>query len=267
MWECGCGFANNDSAAVCAACGAQAPSRGERAGSLVLVNLRTKQRIEVTRPGGIIGRAGDFCPESFSPRVSRVHLVAEAHENGTWTLEFVGRHKTEIDAAGVWAPLEPDMPREVMGGEKLRMADMLFRIEVVPGAPATPPAATAYAPREANSSLNASRRFANEAADDTEAREAVTDPEYPAEPWEDESYEPDAAAADSCGEGHHADDAPNPGEESDAPRQIGWVVRCPVCGAAYPVDEPDDRIDACPACFDPLDAASISRCAPQPLYE
>lgn len=259
MWVCECGFANNDASAACAACGAQAPSNGESAGSLVLVNLRTRQRIEIARPGGIIGRAGDFCPDSFTPRVSRVHLIAEAHENGSWTLEFVGRHKTEIDAAGVWTPLEPDMPREVVGGEKLRMADMLFRIEVVPGTPAAPSTSATHGSLETDAS-----RAACHSAKEEMPNNAMD--EYLSNSSEDEACGNDGYGPCCDDEAYSADDLET-AEEPDAPEQIGWVVRCPVCGAAYPVDGPDARLDTCPACFDPLDSSKISRCAPQPLYE
>lgn len=256
MWECGCGFANDDSAPACAACGMRAPSRNEEPGSLVLINLRTRQRIEVKRPGGIIGRAGDFCPDAFSPRVSRVHLIAEVHDGGNWTLEFVGRHKTELDAAGAWAPLEPDAPREVVGGEKLRMADMLFRLEVVPGNPtASYPSAQAEAP-----TCDAHRP----SKDGTDAGGGGVpfDPSAEYEPFPEPAQEP------SCGDDADCEfeDASEADEEQTPPQQVGWVIRCPVCGAAYPATGPDTRIDVCPSCFDPLDASKIAHCAPQPIY-
>ncbi|WP_350455414.1 hypothetical protein [Slackia heliotrinireducens] len=159
MWLCTCGFANPDSSQACSACGAArsdgmqapapapAPEQAERiepacqtepssdaafaSGSLMLENARTHETIEVTMPGGILGRAGDFAPDSFSPQVSGVHLIAECTD-GTWTLEFVGRNATSINAAGEWVPLVAGMPRTVRGGELLKMADMLFRLSVIP---------------------------------------------------------------------------------------------------------------------------------------
>lgn len=206
MWECACGFANDDGAMRCVACDARPPVAEATRGSLTFVNLRTHERIVVTRPGGLVGRAGDFKPGSFSPRVSRVHLVAEAHDNGPWTIEFVGRHKTEIDASGTWVAMEPDQPREVVGGEKLRMADMIFRLEVA----------------SFDHALNRT---------DVDSQSEIE-------------------------------------EESDiGPVQIGWVVRCPVCGAAYHVENEQARIASCASCFDPMDAGKIARCAPQPEYE
>ncbi len=248
MWECSCGFINDDATRACLACGSPSPAPAETPGSLVLVNMSTRQRIEVKRPGGIIGRAGDFEPDSFSPRVSRMHLVAEAHDGKPWTLEFIGRHKTELDAAGVWAPMERDMPREVVGGEKLRMADMLFRIEVLPenAAPAFP---TGCIP------------------------EPLPCEESP-HPAQDNACDASPCAEDACDDGleetsdaYEARDEPDDrADDDDGPRQIGWVVRCPVCGTAYPVQGPEDRIAACSACFDPMDAREIARCAPQPTF-
>lgn len=266
MWECRCGFANDDGSPSCVACGASAPARNESPGSLVLTNLRTKQRIEIARPGGIIGRAGNFCPDSFSPRVSRVHLLAEAHNGGNWTLEFVGRHKTELDAAGVWTPLEPNMPREVVGGEKLRMADMLFRIEVVPGNPVSSQscAAANVAVSDACDALNGPIDDGPHPWDDEVSGSGREEDRFA--PFEDAA---DAEREEPCAndEDYAYESAPEPDENDDTPQQVGWVVRCPVCGTAYPVEGPDARVDACAACFDPLDGVKISRCAPQPVYE
>lgn len=236
MWECTCGFANDASARTCPACGANAPA-AETPGSLVLVDVRTGARIEIASPGGIVGRAGDFSPDLFSQRVSGVHLVAECR-SGTWTLEFVGRNPTALNAAGTWMPLEAGLPREVRGGELLKMADMLFSVEVAPEPASEPkPEAQDIVPEEGGACAS--------------------------------GFE---AAGETCGE--ILDDSPeNDGEnygeeyeEEPAPRIVGWAVRCPVCGVEYPVADESARMDTCPSCFDPLDARRIARTAASPIY-
>lgn len=251
MWECTCGFANDDGSTSCVACGAKHATVRTTSGSLVFVNLRTKERIEVTRPGGLIGRSGDFEPDSFSPRVSRVHLVAEAHDDGPWTLEFVGRHRTELDAAGSWVEMERDQPREVIGGEKLRMADMLFRLEVEPLAP----------------------RNRNEASgfegDDTRRQNygpSVQD-NNPCPRGEEEPEPGNAPRTDGVPEAGGASEVnTTPGADGD-PVQTGWIIRCPACGASHRVESEQARVARCDSCFDPLDAKRIARCAPQPAFE
>lgn len=287
MWECACGFANDDSAMRCVACDARPPIAEATRGSLTFVNLRTHERIVVTRPGGLIGRAGDFKPGSFSPRVSRVHLVAEAHDNGPWTIEFVGRHKTEIDASGTWVAMEPDQPREVVGGEKLRMADMIFRLEVAPVGQQneTSPADTK---NQAPSFGSRNQVYPVDTKNQENERSAFRQSDAVRESAEDrlesevrESRLDDVdresrsnGAADENGNADQTlgwtdiDPQSEIEEESDVgPVQIGWVVRCPVCGASYRVENEQARITSCASCFDPMDAGKIARCAPQPEYE
>lgn len=127
MRLCSCGFANADDAVACTACGA---TLGAGAPALFLEDLRSGTVVAVTPPGGVLGRAGDFEPDLFSPRVSGVHAVAVVSAEGRWTIEHVGRNESSVERAGVWSVLRTGAPQPLFGGETLKLADMVFRVRV-----------------------------------------------------------------------------------------------------------------------------------------
>lgn len=136
MQLCSCGFANNDDAMSCAACGAMLDAGpSDQSGpapssSLLLENLCTGETIRIPSPGGVLGRAGDFAPDSFSPRVSGVHAVVSASDGGAWTIEHTGRNASSVERGGVWSVLRAGAPQPLFGGETLKLADMVFRVRI-----------------------------------------------------------------------------------------------------------------------------------------
>lgn len=136
MQLCPCGFANNDDAMSCAACGAMLDAgSSDQTGpapssSLLLENLCTGETIRIPSPGGVLGRAGDFSPDSFSPRVSGVHAVVSTSDGGAWTIEHTGRNASSVERGGVWSVLRAGAPQPLFGGETLKLADMVFRVQL-----------------------------------------------------------------------------------------------------------------------------------------
>ncbi|WP_304426038.1 FHA domain-containing protein [uncultured Adlercreutzia sp.] len=257
MQLCSCGFANADDARTCTACGATlatSPTSAETQGdgrspageaadsplqasdnhpqqaptplaasTLLLEDVRTGEVIRCTAPGGVLGRAGDFSPDAFSPRVSGVHAVVALSEEGRWTLEHTGRNGTSVERGGAVTPLRAGAPWPLFGGETLKMADMLFRVSMEDApedAGAAARTASGSAPSESACSTPSS---ANEAA------------------------RTDANAETSGTNGAAA----------------GWSVRCPVCGTEHGVAGPEERVASCSFCRDALDARQIARVAPR----
>lgn len=151
MQLCACGFANGDDACACIACGkplahegnaVEDPSTAEPrpfaqddtkeapqpAPDLLLEDLCTGVVVRATAPGGILGRAGDFSPDAFSPRVSGVHAVVAASPEGRWTVEHTGRNESSVLRGGSWSTLRAGTPQPLFGGETLKLADMVFRV-------------------------------------------------------------------------------------------------------------------------------------------
>ena len=129
MRLCSCGCANPDDATHCAACGS-ALTHESAGGVLLLEEVRSDQVVRVTAPGGILGRAGDFSPDLFSPRVSGVHAVVATNAEGHWTIEHTGRNASAVESGGVWSDLRCGAPQPLFGGEMLKLADMVFRVQV-----------------------------------------------------------------------------------------------------------------------------------------
>lgn len=101
MRLCSCGFANPDDAMRCAACGG-AFSHESAGDTLLLEDVRSGEVVRIPAPGGILGRAGDFSPDLFSPRVSGVHAVVAVDSEGRWTIEHTGRNASAVaDGAAV----------------------------------------------------------------------------------------------------------------------------------------------------------------------
>lgn len=146
MKICGCGFANQDEAQVCLACGTslgvEVISEDESCanrlprGYLILENAArpTDDPIVVPVPGGILGRAGDFSPEVFSPRVSGIHAVLDFSQ-GRWFIKHLGRNKSYLLRADEWIELPREQAVELLSGDRLRLADMLFTISTAPDDP------------------------------------------------------------------------------------------------------------------------------------
>lgn len=129
MRLCSCGFANPDDAMRCAACGG-ALSHESAGDTLLLEDVRSGEVVRIPAPGGILGRAGDFSPDLFSPRVSGVHAVVAVDSEGRWTIEHTGRNASAVERGGVWSDLRCGAPQPLFGGEMLKLADMVFRVQV-----------------------------------------------------------------------------------------------------------------------------------------
>ena len=129
MRLCSCGFANPDDAMRCAACGG-ALSHESAGDTLLLEDVRSEEVVRIPAPGGILGRAGDFSPDLFSPRVSDVHAVVAVDSEGRWTIEHTGRNASAVERGGVWSDLRCGAPQPLFGGEMLKLADMVFRVQV-----------------------------------------------------------------------------------------------------------------------------------------
>ncbi|MCI9262298.1 FHA domain-containing protein [uncultured Adlercreutzia sp.] len=263
MQLCPCGFANADTAATCVACGRtlnavssgsdggantsldadsfptppDAPPAAEasRASSapcaprtLVLENARGGA-ISIPAPGGLLGRAGDFEPDSFSPRVSGVHALVVCDEEGHWTIEHLGRNGSSVERGGSWTTLRTGEPEPLFGGETLKLADMVFRVSLA-----------AVATSEAGAIATTTGSDATTAA---AARNATGAP-----------------VAVLLG------DVDAPGQSVITPEPpLAWSVRCPVCGTEHAVASSEERVAQCSFCQDPLDARHIARIAPRPL--
>lgn len=229
MQLCSCGFANTDDARACTACGTPLSAartdakEARRAPALLLEDVRTGEVIRCTAPGGVLGRAGDFSPDAFSPRVSGVHAVVALNEEGRWTLEHTGRNGTSVERGGAVTPLRAGAPWPLFGGETLKMADMLFRVSLE-GEPEDVGAAVRTA------SGNAPSESAG-------------------------SIPPSAATAT----GYSSPAEPN---DADGAAAV-WSVRCPVCGTEHGVAGPEERVASCSFCRDALDARQIARIAPR----
>ncbi|MEE0705239.1 MAG: FHA domain-containing protein [Adlercreutzia sp.] len=103
--------------------------------------------ISIPAPGGLLGRAGDFEPDSFSPRVSGVHALVVCDEEGHWTIEHLGRNGSSVERGGLWTTLRTGEPELLFGGETLKLADMVFRVSLaVASTPEASVTATATSP-------------------------------------------------------------------------------------------------------------------------
>lgn len=233
MRLCSCGFANADAASACTACGAPfatataaATAPPPAAGNLILEDLRGGATITVTAPGGVLGRAGDFAPEAFSPRVSGVHAVVALGDTGRWTIEHTGRNASSVERAGVWTTLRGGVPHPLFGDETLKLADMVFRVNLT--CPEGEQGATTV--------------------------DCASAPDAPATENASASAAPDGSAT-------HASTDAAPADPASLPR---WTVRCPVCGTEHPVASRADHIDRCSFCSDPFDQRQIARAAARP---
>lgn len=136
MHLCSCGFANPDDETRCAACG-NALSQENAGDALLLEDMRSGQVVSVPAPGGILGRAGDFSPDLFSPRMSSVHAVVAVGEEGHWTIEHTGRNASAVERGGVWSDLRCGAPQPLFCGETLKLADMAGEDGSAPAQPAS----------------------------------------------------------------------------------------------------------------------------------
>ena len=123
MRLCSCGFANPDDAMRCAACGG-ALSHESAGDTLLLEDVRSGEVVRIPAPGGILA------PALFSPRVSGVHAVVAVDSEGRWTIEHTGRNASAVERGGVWSDLRCGAPQPLFGGEMLKLADMVFRVQV-----------------------------------------------------------------------------------------------------------------------------------------
>ena len=262
MKICRCGFANQDEAQVCLACGtlldaeesanvsyevavlpgdpgtavpsgasaSLALASESKAASnrlprvyLILENTArpTDDLIVIPVPGGILGRAGDFSPEVFSPRVSGVHALLD-FSRGRWSIKHLGRNKSYLLRASEWIELPREQAVELLPGDRLRLADMLFVVSMLP-----------YDPRV----------------------ECTVNEDDLADMTDDGEQECDVDAGDQ--------------DNIEKPDQVGeqstetWVITCPVCGTRYAVDSSDARMNECANCLDALDKRRIASVAPK----
>lgn len=275
MKICECGFANQDEAQVCVACGTSlgakesadayqeaavllsdlgtaAPfdvsvnlassSKSEPVGNrlpqvyLILENIAQPTNDPIVIPvfGGILGRAGDFSPEVFSPRVSGIHAAID-FIRGRWFIKHLGRNKSYLLRADGWIELPREQAVELMPGDRLRLADMLFAVSTSP-----------YDPREANVFGGEDAVCTSDAPDGASTcGQAVT-----------------GNACNGVSDANCKQSTVNTEQTAD---QVGehWVITCPVCGARYEVDSPDVRVSECAICLDALDKRRIASVAPK----
>lgn len=266
MKLCACGFANSDTQTTCKACGrdlrcdfggdsdqlsgssverdvlccsdqsplASLQDNDESIGAssyLVMEDIQSGVRITIPAPGGIIGRAGDFSPDVFSPQVSGVHLVAAYdYEARQWMLEFVGRNATALNIQGSWVALRTGVPCAVHGAELLKMADMVFRLRVD------------------DRGSGVSEQSSSQESESSSAR--------------------DEMSLRGATGGFHQEKARslNGQDSAECPsvaEAITWHIRCPVCGADYEVESAEARMDRCEHCADSFDARQISKVTPR----
>lgn len=228
MRICSCGFANNNDASVCAACGStllqsetgndNSSETGERdetppmrTASLVLRSIASDDEVEIPYPGGIIGRAGKFNPEVFSGRVSGTHAIVAANEQGTWTIEHIGRNASAIRSGSVWVTLAPNKAVPLLNGDVLKLADMVFKVELP----------------------------------ETRSLQDSCSPQ---------GLSPD----DECARAEDDHNHPNLTSGTDQAGTV-WIVTCPVCGTGHIVENENDRVTECSFCTDAFDKTKIAR--------
>ena len=231
MRLCSCGFANPDDAMRCAACGG-AFSHESAGDTLLLEDVRSGEVVRIPVPGGILGRAGDFSPDLFSPRVSGVHAVVAVDSEGRWTIEHTGRNASAVERGGVWSDLRCGAPQPLFGGEMLKLADMVFRVRM---------------------SAEKSAAGLDAQVDPVGGDLGRPSPTSTV----DELTRSNTAAGTEGG----PRSAPTGGSATEEAVETAWSVRCPVCGTEYAVEGPESRIAACTFCKDPLDARQIARVA------
>ena len=62
--------------------------------------------------------------------MSGVHAVVAVDSEGRWTIEHTGRNASAVERGGVWSDLRCGAPQPLFGGEMLKLADMVFRVQV-----------------------------------------------------------------------------------------------------------------------------------------
>lgn len=98
------------------------------------VNLRNATDLEsapisVPSPGGFLGRGGDFSPDAFTVKVSRLHAKM-AFDGIHWNVEHYGLNATSILRAGEWIDVPKGRAVALLDGDQLRMADMMFLVSI-----------------------------------------------------------------------------------------------------------------------------------------
>lgn len=265
MKICGCGFANQDDAQACLACGApfDADVAANAPGAPIPLNAPTDQAksceselcanrlprvylilenvvqsagdpIVIPVPGGIIGRAGDFSPGVFSPRVSGIHAALD-FSRGRWSIKHLGRNKSYLLRASEWIELPREQAVELLPGDRLRLADMLFAVSISP-----------YDPRETSAFDAKDAACASDMADVANTcGQAVT-----------------GNACNGVTDTNCKQNAANT-EQTAEPTEECWIIACPVCGARYEVDSFDARVNECATCLDALDKRRIASVTPK----
>lgn len=275
MKICGCGFANQDEAQVCLACGTLLDAEGsadvshevaalpgdpdtavpsgasaslalasesKAAGNrlprvyLILENAArpTDDPIVIPVPGGVLGRAGDFSPETFSLRVSGVHALLD-FSRGRWFIKHLGRNKSYLLRADAWIELPREQAVELLSGDRLRLADMLFAVSTSP-----------YDPRETSDFDAEDTACASGTADATNTcGRAVT-----------------GNACSLVSDVNCKQSAANTEQTADQVDER-WIITCPVCGARYEVESFEARVNECVTCLDTLDKRRIASVTPK----
>ncbi|MEC4184732.1 hypothetical protein VJ918_07915 [Adlercreutzia sp. R21] len=238
---------------------------------LLLEDLRTGAVVRATAPGGILGRAGDFSPGAFSPRVSGVHAVVAASPEGAWTIEHTGRNESSVLRGGSWSTLRAGAPQPLFGGETLKLADMVFRVRINPvGGGFSRPLSLSEAGDLAQSSTSAEgglKPAPTEAERANPVRNIGVDPA-----GNIEAIPVGNTGAESVGGGFSrpsgtassSSNAAASATSNATPVAVAWSVRCPVCGTEHAVEGPATRISTCSFCKDPLDAGQIARVSARP---
>lgn len=275
MKICECGFANQDDVQACLACGAalgveesvdvfqeasvlssgldtavpfdttanlESASESELAGNrlprvyLILENAArpTDDPIVIPVPGGVLGRAGDFSPEAFSLRVSGVHALLD-FSRGRWFIKHLGRNKSYLLRADAWIELPREQAVELLSGDRLRLADMLFAVSTSP-----------YDPRETSDFDAEDTACASGTADATNTcGRAVT-----------------GNACSLVSDVNCKQSAANTEQTADQVDER-WIITCPVCGARYEVESFEARVNECVTCLDTLDKRRIASVTPK----
>ena len=96
---------------------------------LVLTDMRTGNRLVVDLPFGVVGREGDFSPEVLNDTVSRQHLIV-ARRDGAWAVRHIGRTASIVYTQNQAIQIPSDMEYPLLGGENLRLGNMLFDVDV-----------------------------------------------------------------------------------------------------------------------------------------
>lgn len=98
--------------------------------TLLLEDVRSGEVVRIPAPGGILGRAGDFLARPLLAEGVRRPCRGGRRQRRALDHRAHGRNASAVERGGVWSDLRCGAPQPLFGGEMLKLADMVFRVQV-----------------------------------------------------------------------------------------------------------------------------------------